>query len=197
MHLNSGPGFGVAGPEFGSFCVDFDHNVFPGMTYLVQPRSTDSGLAQGPQIAYLYQAVAGGGQATLTDDQAAGLQLALWKLQTDGDGPLNTGNFEYLANDAAAAAAESYLALAASAAGQGVWLDASPGDVIGPRGQSVLGPGDLIKPPTPNGPGSPPIGPADPLPVPEPGSALLLGLGLVAAALYRRRQRPEKLGGAP
>src|SRR5438477_9821291 len=43
----------VGGSPFESFCVDPSHDMHPGATITVQPRSTDDGLHEGPQIAYL------------------------------------------------------------------------------------------------------------------------------------------------
>src|SRR5262249_41998618 len=40
----------VGGSAFESFCVDPTHDMHPGATITVQPRSTDDGLHEGPQI---------------------------------------------------------------------------------------------------------------------------------------------------
>ena len=40
--------------SFNTFCVDLFDDVYVGQQYLVNPRSTNDGLTNGPQIAYLY-----------------------------------------------------------------------------------------------------------------------------------------------
>jgi hypothetical protein len=172
----------VGGQAFESFCVDPTHDMHPGATITVQPRSTDDGLHEGPQIAYLYNTY---GQSVLSDNHAAaGLQIAIWELLVDGLGDgLSSGNIQYnssLPNFDPTAYNDAlfYLGQAASHTSAGTWLDATPSDLLGNPGQSVLFPS------------APPLVPqTDPVRAPEPTSALLVGLGLTGLAVWRRRKR--------
>jgi hypothetical protein len=180
MHLDNGS-------QFGSFCVDLDHNISPTNTFAVQTRSTSDGLTEGPQIAYLYNKYAGGGQTIFTpadNDTAAALQVAIWKLSADGGtsdvDKLNAGNFQFDPTknpdgSTVASLAVGYIDEALAHSDVGVWLDASLGGTVPDHKQNVLGP-------TP-----PAVSPA--AAVPEPGSALLVALGLAGGALYRRWRR--------
>src|SRR5262249_42873605 len=86
--LYRGPGM-TNGTSFSTFCVDFDHEVHAGQTYLVSPRSVGSGLNNGGAIEYLYRNF---GQGSLTNNQAAALQLAIWdELINNGHGSTPAG----------------------------------------------------------------------------------------------------------
>ena len=94
MHVNYGPGFGLHGSEFNSFCVDLDHMVSVGQVYQVTPRSTSDGLPSGGMIAFLYNKY---GVNTLMDNaKAAALQLAFWDLVVDGGDGLEAGRLPCL-----------------------------------------------------------------------------------------------------
>src|SRR5262249_39262047 len=171
MHLNDQPG-NTPGPEFLTFCVDFDHDVTTN--YSVNLRSTADGLNNGGAVAFLYQAY---GQSPLDNQHAAALQLAIWDESIDGGDGLSLGLFRYSGDLGLANLVATYGSAAVGHSAPGQWLDASPsGDALN-RGQSVLVPS------TPRDPPPPP-----PVVAPEPTSFALLGLGGVALALWRRRK---------
>jgi len=169
MHLHGGPGYSGPVGSFNSFCVDLDHAVTVGQSYQANIRSTTDGLASGGQVAYLYKKY---GEATILDNaKAAGLQLAMWDLVTDGGDGLGAGRFQFLGGGAIASWALAYLDEAKGKSELGMWLDASAsGDGSG-RGQSVMLPCHLN---------------------PEPTSAVLLGMGLLGMAGYRFRRRKQE-----
>jgi hypothetical protein len=157
-------------PIFNSYCVDLNHSIEVGQNFLANLRSTNDGLKNGGKIAYLYNTF---GLGTLGNTQAAGLQLAIWKVLVDGGGAFNQGNFQALASASALQQANDYVAAAANHSSVANWLDGAPSGDQFNRGQSVLAPVTVI---------------------PEPETYVLLGIGaaglLVPVTLRRLRRIP-------
>ena len=100
----------LRGDVFNTFCVDLFDDVNIGQKYLVNPLSTDDGLANGEQVAYLYNTY---GTATISpaarprtpmamaftlanSDYAAALQLAIWdELANGGQASSSSTVFQY------------------------------------------------------------------------------------------------------
>jgi len=181
MHYVTGP---TAGAVFNSFCVDLNHYVSIGQTYLVTPQSTSAGLNQGAAIAYLYDTY---GITSINNAQeSAALQIAIWDEVQDGGAGLNTGSFRYVNGDPTITSeANSFINAANANAGSATWLNASAsGDGLY-RGQSVLAPEDNLR-------DTPSIGG-----VPEPSTFMLLGLAILSIAACLRfavRPKPAQLG---
>jgi hypothetical protein len=152
------------GTPFNSFCVDLDHTVQVGQTFMANVMPT-SGLMGGGQVAYLYDKY---GMTTMGDPtKAAALQLAFWDLTTDGGDGLSHGRFQFLGSSAIAAQVDAYLTEAKNQSHNGRWLDASASGSGQNRGQSVLSP------------------------TPEPATVALLGAGLMSlgGGWWLRRRR--------
>jgi hypothetical protein len=167
IHLSSNPSQSI-----NAFCIDFDHD---GHIYQVEVRSTNDGLAMGPQLAYLYNKY---GAQTLTDNTlAAAIQVAMWDLVDDqGDG-LTTGFFQDLSNDAIAQQAQSLIDEALASAGSETnWYDASLNGDAPYRGQNMIG-------------GNPPPPPPPPHDIPEPGTLIILGLGVAGLGAFGWKTR--------
>jgi hypothetical protein len=148
--------------DFFTYCVDL-------MTTLVDPqsfevKSTDNLVPDGQQIAWLLNAKAQtiyASTATTANAMAAGLQLAIWNVLYDSDFTASGGNFWSSTATAVNYANQYLIELSGAtptqiASAQAVWLDTS-------KGQDQVA-----------------------VSVPEPTTALLLGLGMFAAV--RRRQ---------
>lgn len=146
---------------FNSLCVDLFHSISQGESWdvdlvpLPNPNLNNSGRA-----AYLYSTYA---TSTTTNDNAAGLQLAVWDIITDGGDGLTTGNFQ-ASNipSGAVTAANNLLADSAGKSGTATWLVSTNGNK-----QNLLGPRS----------------------VPEPGSMTLLGTCLLPLLGFARRCR--------
>jgi hypothetical protein len=173
---------------FNTFCVDLFDDVSAGQKYLVNPRSTNDGLTNGQQVAYLYNTYGtatlsnsgttnytnGDGTFTLANsDYAAALQLAIWDELANGGLPATgTSVFQYGGVNADTLAQISRFlgdAAANSAGASAVWLDSHvsiPEPSGFALGQGFIAPGAL---------GS--------VVTPEPGTEVLLGLGLVVLLL--------------
>jgi hypothetical protein len=184
--------------SFNTFCVDLFDDVSAGQKYLVNPRSTNDGLTNGAEIAYLYNTYGVGtistsGTTTYTDgsgsynlansDYAAALQLAIWdELANNGQAATDTSVFQYgNVNADTLAQIGRFLSDAAANNNDSVatWLD-SHVSIPEPAGFS-LGQGF--------------IAPTSTIPSPEPSTLVLLGLGLLPLAIGaagRRRSLVER-----
>lgn len=146
---------------FNSLCVDLFHSISQGdswevnLTPLPNPNLNNSGRA-----AYLYTTYS---NSAATNDDAAGLQLAVWDIVTDGGDGLSTGNFQASnVPSGAVTAANNYLSDSAGKSGSATWLVATNGNK-----QNLLGPRS----------------------VPEPGSLTLIGTCLLPLLGFSRRSR--------
>ena len=164
--------------EFTAFCVDLPHDVSVGQQYQVNERSTNDGLTNGGEIAFLANAF---GSDPLTNAQAAGLQIALWDLLYNNGA--TSGVFQYQntgPNDPIAIAVASYLLAGANQSSTSAWFDAAPSGTGPNRGQSVV----LADPPPP------------PSAVPEPSTFCLYSFGLgfmgLGYLLFQRIRAPQR-----
>jgi hypothetical protein len=161
--------------QFIGFCVDLAHFVSTGQTFSVNAYSTNdptNGLTNGGQIAYLANTF---GPQSLSNVQAAGLQIAIWSELYDNGNGFTSGTFQYTAAEngsdsnysAIAAAASTYLAAATNQSSVATWYDGSPSGNSQWRGQSMVDPA-----------------------TPAPSSAVVFALGLVFFGIaYEKRRR--------
>jgi hypothetical protein len=153
-----------------SYCVDVLNNEADPQ-YNVTVRSTDdmtlnpqpySSAGAGAKIGWLVNTYAANIHAYGTNEEAAGLQVAIWETLYDSTGPFNlaAGQFIVSASAGVMSAATNYLSALYSSGGTGsaVWLD-SPG----------------------NGNGQ------DQVTVPEPSTLALLMLAAAAIFAFRRK----------
>lgn len=163
-------GVGLAGApasyptSFRSLCVDLDHRVSWGEQWDVNlVPLPDAGLNQSGRIAYLYNKYI---NSLTTNDDATGLQLAVWDLVVDGGNGLDTGNFRVRQASAhAVAAGNQFIAESADKSDTATWLVSARGTK-----QNLIGPGC---------PGNS---------VPEPGSLALLGTVILPLLGFWRRR---------
>jgi hypothetical protein len=81
------------GPDQVSYCVDLNHELVSDWIGSLQSVTVLNG---GPMVAYLFNTYSSG---INTDDTAAGLQLAIWKVLADWPAPpdFSTGNLKVAA----------------------------------------------------------------------------------------------------
>jgi len=152
-----------------SFCIDLNHRVSVGQTYLVNLRDLSEFTPPSltGEMAYLYNTYGTG--VMTNNNQAAALNLALWRLSLGTDGQLTFSANSTITNAYTAFLAEASL----HSATVGQWLDADANGTYQSRGQSV------IYPPPPGQQGGV---------VPVPGGlALILSGGLFGLARSARR----------
>jgi hypothetical protein len=126
------------------FCADINGLAGPGDTYAVFPIPTGIAFPKnGGQMAYLYNHYA---TRSLSTSDAAGLQLAIWKLEYDTTTDLLSGNLQYQGfappttdDTALLAAAKFYLKDSAGKSESAVFLDETFGGTVVPaKGQGQL-----------------------------------------------------------
>jgi hypothetical protein len=146
------------GVNLTAFCVDLHHAIKSEWTADQAPVTS---IAGGLAAAFLYDTFRG---AITNDTQAAALQIAIWEVVEDMSSSLNlsSGNFRLFNSSSVRTQANAYLA-------------ALPDDLTGYTTSSYI----LASGPNPR---------SQNLIVPEPGTAGVLALGLVAIALRRMRR---------
>ena len=162
---------GPAGASIGYvYCVDLQHGMNLNHTHEYDPfDTTHPDLNQSPAngyvrrnaswAAWLYRSY---GRSVTNASEAGAMQVALWEILYDGDANLHTGNFRLVGGFAHEAQANYYLGLTPSA-----------DNVQGYYRHTGNFQQDLITPMSP---------------VPEPGTILLLGSGLIAVGAAIRRR---------
>jgi hypothetical protein len=106
----------------GGACVDLSNTLNLGDIYQVIPAPSSSLAHHGGEIAYLYNHY---GQASLSDDQAAALQIAVWELLIDSVPDLSADVYQYSQTPAIVALANNFLAEAAGQDELAMVLDGS------------------------------------------------------------------------
>jgi hypothetical protein len=148
------------------YCIQLGRDIYPGTNdFLLSPTDliwTGADAAMGARVAGLYNRYAPGINGSGDGARGAGLQFAMWELIYDyGALDLDTGNFQYYDEG-------SYTDYSADARD---WAETYLGDgATGVAGYYADGQ-DLIGP------------------IPEPGTLLLLGAGLLGAGALAWRKR--------
>jgi hypothetical protein len=174
LQIYGGTGYSQLEYQYDTYCVDLQHTISPGAQFLVNPQSTSTGLNMGGQIAYLYDKYAlglyGSSYVLNTNDQVAGLQIAIWNLLDDSSYTLQTssGNFQLTTTGAMATDAQTYLTDASTHSDYAMWLSEVSG------GQSQLAPN---------------CGPFNGAAVPEAGTMTMFGSAICASGLFGFRIR--------
>jgi len=150
--------------KFNTFCVDLNDEVSVNQEYEVAPTSTNTGLANGAAIAYLYSAF---GQALISGsnvngsgldaaDYAAALQLAIWdELANNGHAPTVGSPLQYSGlNPGVATQVQNFLTLASHNSANEFWLNSNvpqpPGYSAGQGFLAPAGEGLLVSAPEPS-----------------------------------------------
>jgi hypothetical protein len=130
--------------EFNSLCVDLFHSIYQGDSWDVNLTPLpDPNLNNGGRAAYLYSTY----YNTLTsNDDAAGLQLAVWDIITDNGDGLSSGDFRASnVSTGAVTAANNYLSESAGKTGSATWMVSTGGkqNLLCPHSASVPEPGSM------------------------------------------------------
>lgn len=149
--------------HFDTYCVDLSHYI--NGSWDVQLKSTDL-LAppNGKGVAWLYDRYA----SSVTDlEHGAALQVAIWKVLTDDDKNLDTGNFQLKTGGQFRTDVQTYLnAWNGSGSDEATWFQSTshPGGVYN---QDQVGPNA----------------------VPEPGVVSMIGAGMCGLSVMCLRRR--------
>ncbi len=162
-HVNAGT-FAArldASAAFDAYCVDLDHTVSPPSSYAVN-LLTQNSLSNGALVGRLYNMFS---SSVDSSSKGAGLQMAIWDAIVDGGDGFAAGNFiDNGTSGSILTKASNYLTAATLS-------PLSPSSIYyyealdhpGGRNQNLVGP------------------------VPEPGTMIALGMGLVGA--FKRRAK--------
>jgi hypothetical protein len=133
------------------FCVDLDHTINIPTEYDISWQTT-AALANGGRAAWIYQNYLAGSK-NANNPVAAAVQIALWDVVYDAGDGLASGNFQYV-NGLSATASSQAASLITSSVGH--TAESAYFVATGQYGQAMI----------------------VPVPVPEAGTAALVGLGL-------------------
>jgi len=150
----------IDGSPFIGYCVDLDNDAPNTWDATLEPVTS---IDNGVMIAWLFDTFAAG---VTTNNEAAGLQVAIWEVLDDGDTALNLSAGDFRLNVPASPAAVQTQAQ--------IYLNAIPADLSGYLPQSII----VF---------SSEVDQAQHMIVPEPSS--IAGLILGAAIALRRSRR--------